>query len=326
MFPHTRLACVFRSWGGRLKSIGFVAIAVLAFGHGAAAHGIVGNRVFPGTISMDDPAVADEFALTTSSGSRPAADQSSVTDNNLSWSFTRLLTPTLAVGIASGFAHRNWGDLQRYGYDTTTLTLKGLVYKNEQHEFMLSAGLSWAMGGSGARGIGAGGPDTIQPGLFFGKGFGDLPSELAWLRPFGVSGAVAVHVPLNSVSTIVGLNESHQLVPMLNQNVETLHWGFSFQYSTYYLTPRFTGGPPKQEPVNQFIPLVELAFETPRGQKTAGTINPGLAYVGSTFQVAGEAIVPLNSEGGHHVGFRAQILLFLDDLAPQLFGKPLLMR
>ena len=31
--------------------------------------------------------------------------------------------------------------------------------------------------------------NTVQPGVFFGKGFGDLPNGLAWLRPFAVTGA-----------------------------------------------------------------------------------------------------------------------------------------
>jgi hypothetical protein len=30
------------------------------------------------------------------------------------------------------------------------------------------------------------------------------------------------------------------------------------------------------------------------------------------------------SEGGNGMGFRAQLLFFLDDLIPSLFGKPLL--
>jgi hypothetical protein len=48
--------------------------------------------------------------------------------------------------------------------------------------------------------------------------------------------------------------------------------------------------------------------------------------VAVTWQVAAEAIIPLNSEGGHSIGGRAQLLLFLDDLIPSLFGKPLLSR
>jgi len=53
-------------------------------------------------------------------------------------------------------------------------------------------------------------------------------------------------------------------------------------------------------------------------------MNPGLSYVGKTYQVAAEAILPLNNEAGHGVGFRMQLLLFLDDLVPSAFGKPLL--
>jgi hypothetical protein len=45
-----------------------------------------------------------------------------------------------------------------------------------------------------------------------------------------------------------------------------------------------------------------------------------------TWQVAVEAVVPLNDASGRHVGARTQLLLFLDDLVPALFGKPLLSR
>jgi hypothetical protein len=111
---------------------------------------------------------------------------------------------------------------------------------------------------------------------------------------------------------------------ILVPTVETLHWGLSLQYSTYYLTSRFTGGPPKDEPLNQLLPLVEFSFDTPRGQNTVATMNPGLAYVAVAWQLAAEVIVPLNREAGNSTGFRAQLLFFLDDLIPKLFDKPLL--
>ena len=72
------------------------------------------------------------------------------------------------------------------------------------------------------------------------------------------------------------------------------------------------------------MPLVEFSFDSPRGQKTAATMNPGLSYVADTWQVAGEVIVPLNREGGRGLGVRTQLLFFLDDLIPSVFGKPLL--
>jgi hypothetical protein len=47
------------------------------------------------------------------------------------------------------------------------------------------------------------------------------------------------------------------------------------------------------------------------------------AYVAVTRQIAAEAIIPLNHAGGNSLGFRAQLLLFLDDLMPSVFGQPL---
>jgi hypothetical protein len=75
--------------------------------------------------------------------------------------------------------------------------------------------------------------------------------------------------------------------------VETPHWGFSIQFSTLYLTSRFNGGPPKEEPLNQLVPLVEFRFDSPRGQETVATANPGFAYVAVAWQIAAEAIIPL---------------------------------
>jgi len=174
--------------------------------------------------------------------------------------------------------------------------------------------------------VGTTGPDTIQPGLFFGKGFGDLPDSFAWLRPFAVTGAIVDEVPIETTTgnALAPSQTTGMLQSTTVPKVETLHWGFSVQYSTYYLTSRFTGGPPKEEPLNQLVPLVEFSFDSPRGQSTAGTMNPGFAYVAVTWQVAAEAIVPLNREGGSGLGFRAELLFFIDDLLPSIFGKPLL--
>jgi len=301
---------------------------MVAISHAAESHGIVGNRLFPSTLAFDDPAVMDELTFPALSHLKQPRGGTDVVDDRIGWSFTRLLTSTLAVGIESGWIHRNWGPSQRSGFDTITLGLKGLLYKNDVHEVMISAGLAWGIGGSSAQGVGASSPDTLQPGIFFGKGFGDLPNSLSWLRPLAITGAITLEHPMAGTSTNLGIDaQTGQLGPMLTRNVDTLHWGFSIQYSTYYLTSRFTPGKlPKDEPLHQFIPLVEFAFDTPRGEKTAATMNPGLAYVADTWQVAAEAVVPLNSEGGHTLGVRAHLFLFLDDLIPAVFGKPMLRR
>jgi hypothetical protein len=115
---------------------------MLAISPTAHAHGIVGNRLFPGTLAFDDPAVADELNFPAFSNLKHPGEGGDVVDNRFDYSFTRLLTPTLAAVIESGWIHRNWGPSQRSGFETTNLGLKGLLYKNEPHEIMVSAGVT----------------------------------------------------------------------------------------------------------------------------------------------------------------------------------------
>ncbi len=303
-----------------------IVVAMLGGMHSAHAHGIAGNRFFPGTLSFDDPAVADEAILPNFASFKSPVAGGNVVDNRFDWSFFRLLTPTLGFDVDGAWVHRNWGNALRSGSDVTSLGLKGLVYRNDLHEMLVAARLGWGIGHSGAQGISANAPDLLQPGIFFGKGFGDLPDGLAWLRPFAITGAVTLDHPMTGSSINFGIDpQSGQLGPMLTRNVDILHWGFAVEFSTLYLTSRFTPGKlPKDEPLNQLVPLVEFSFDSPRGEKTVATMNPGLSYVAVSWQLAAEAIVPLNSEAGRSIGARAQLLLFLDEVLPSLFGKPLL--
>jgi len=313
---------------GRLP-VALMTLAVLVGGHAAHAHGIAGNRFFPGTLAFDDPAVADEAIVPLYSTFKHPANigAGQVVDDAFNWSLFRLLTPTLGAGVDSGWVHRNWGVGRRSGFDITSIDLKGEVYRNDLHEVLVAAGTAWGIGRSGALGAGANAPNLIAPGIFFGKGFGDLPDSLAWLRPFGITGAVSYEQPLaGGTSTNIGLDSlTGQLGPILTRNVAVTHWGLAVEFSTLYLTNRFTPGKlPKEEPLNQFVPLVEFAFDSAAGSKTFATMNPGLSYVAVTWQLAAEAIIPLNGAAGRSVGARAQLLLFLQDLIPAIFDKPIL--
>ena len=323
-----RRFALFGGLAGRSRALAYwlaaAAIAVASC-HTAAAHGIAGNRYFVGTLTFDDPAVNDEVIVPLYSAINYPAPGGNVAENRITWAFDRLLTPTLAVTYESGWIHQNWPIGKTSGLETTNVGLKYETYRDNRHEALVSVGVAWGIGQSGAPAVGADEPNTFQPGIFFGKGFGDLPDWLAWARPFAVTGAVVDAIPAGPTGKALSPNPATgkfqtDLVPQVN----ILHWGFSLQYSTYYLTSRFTGGPPKKEPLNQVVPLVEFSFDTPFGQSTAATMNPGFAYVAVTWQIAAEAIVPLNRAGGSGPGVRAQLMFFLDDLIPSVFGKPLL--
>jgi hypothetical protein len=291
----------------------------------ADAHGIAGNRYFVGTITIDDPAVADEAIVPNVSNLGYPARGSNVVENRVNWAFARLLTPTLAATFDSGWLHQTWPIGHTSGFDKTNLGLKYEAYRDNRHEALVSVSLAWGIAHSGAEGVGTDAPNTIQPGVTFGKGFGDVPTALSWLRPFAVTGSLVLEEPVGSGGRVLAPNfATGSFQNIASPAVETLHWGFSIQYSTLYLTDRFKGAEPKNEPLNQWVPLVEFRFDSPRGQSTVASANPGFAYVAVTWQVAAEVILPMNHAGGNSPGFRAQLMLFLDDLMPSVFGKPLL--
>jgi hypothetical protein len=81
--------------------------------------------------------------------------------------------------------------------------------------------------------------------------------------------------------------------------------------------------------INHLIPLVEANLQTPvtntltSGTMTTGTTNPGVIWVGNTFQVGIEALIPINRQSGTNVGVIAQLHFYLDDIDPNGIGKPI---
>ena len=178
-----------------------LALALFALAHSADAHGIAGNRFFVGTLAFDDPSVADEAIVPNFSTLNHSVEGGNATDNRFDWSFTRLLTPVLQVQVDSGWIHRNWPTARTSGFATTDVGIKSEIYRNNQHEMLVSAGLLWGIGHSGAQVVGADEPNSMLPGVFFGKGFGDLPDGLAWLRPFAITGAFVDELPFGATTT-----------------------------------------------------------------------------------------------------------------------------
>jgi len=154
------------------------------------AHGIAGNRYFPGTLTFDDPAVADELFLPLYAYlEHPTREGGGATDDAFSLTFLRPLTPSLAVGGDSTWLRRaHDGFSTRTGFGSTLLLIKGPVYENDPHEALISASLIWGIGDFGTKAVGGYGPNTLHPSFTFGKGFGGLPDSLKWLRPFAIAG------------------------------------------------------------------------------------------------------------------------------------------
>jgi hypothetical protein len=279
----------------------------------AFSHGFAGNRFFPATLATDDPFVADELSLPTFQAIRQPGDQPTKTFD-LSTDLALKLTPNVGIEIGDGYQlQKAVGSKLHTGFDNLEVSGMYQFFVNAEHETILSVGVDAEIGGTGSRAIDADRFSTIVPGLFFGKGFGDLPDSLWILRPFALTGQAGVSFPTRS-------SDGDEQVP------NNLEWGLALEYSLIYLQGyvKDIGLP---APINRMIPVVEFPMETPLnrgGTVTTGSVNPGVIWSGKYFQIGVEAVIPINRRSGNNVGLLAQVHFYLDDLLPKLFGKPLL--
>lgn len=264
----------------------------------ANAHAVAGDRVFPATMAVDDPGVGDEFNLEYGH-LRVPGDNGEQSLNTASFEWDKLITPRFALSVGGTYVMQN--NPTTNGFDNFSVGAKYLLYVNDAHEFMASVGVDSELGGTGSKSVAAN-YSAISPNVYVGKGFGDLPDSLAYLRPLAIT---AVAGP--SFNTGAG-------------QANAFNWGFTMQYSLPYLQQHvhdmgWTG------PAANLIPLVEVPLSTSQGQ-TTGTVNPGVIWLNRYGQFGIEAQLPINRASGSHVGVLVQAHIFLDDVAPTTIGKP----
>ena len=161
----------------------------------AQAHEIVGNRFFPATLTIDDPGVNDELALPTVSlfknGDDPEAKQL-----DISGEFAKRITEFFAVSLGAAWTHLkpSWMPAVS-GFQNIETLFKYRVFRDAEHEFVMSVGLEIEWGGTGSAAVGAEAFNVYTPTIFFGKGLGDLPDTLGWARPFAITGQVGYAIP-----------------------------------------------------------------------------------------------------------------------------------
>jgi hypothetical protein len=316
-----------RLWRAGLPGL---AIALVPLSQ-SVAHEIVGNRFFPATLGIDDPGVNDELSLPTVDSFK-TGDVPPVRQRDISGEFSKRITEDFAISFGSTYTFLGPIDptaAGANGFQNLDTTFKYRVIRNLEHEFVMSVGLSVEWGGTGAANVGAEAFNTYVPNIYFGKGLGDLPDTLSWIRPVAITGQVGYAIPGRNFTTTFGIDPDTG-----NQTVDTefhprvLNWGGTIQYSMPYLKSAVIDlGLP--DFINRFIPLVEATLQTPvantftSGTQTTGTINPGFIWVGNTFQIGIEALIPINRQSGTNVGVIAQLHLYLDDIDPRGIGKPI---
>jgi hypothetical protein len=294
----------------------------------AYAHGLAGKRFFPSTLATEDPFVSDELTLPNifHIKRRATGDESAAKETEFGAEFSKRITPNFGFSLETALVHV---DPQKgesvSGFENLEVGLKYQVFTSAAHEALVSLGLTWEVGGTGRRAIGAESFDVVTPAVFFGKGFGDLPDSLSLLKPLALTGQAGLAIPTRAKNRTIKVEDGETEVE-IEKNPHVVVWGFAIEYSLPYLTSyvRDYGMPGF---FRRLIPLVEFELQTPvdRGQsgRTTGTVNPGVIWAGKYFQVGVEAAIPVNERTGKNVGIRGMLHFFLDDLFPNSLGRPI---
>lgn len=291
----------------RCVSVLIVLVVLVCGSTRAWAHGIIGQRFFPEPVVTHDAFPADEGGLKYHNHNTPEGREQE-------WEaeFSKRLTPNLSLGVE--WEHKSLtpnkpDDPSVSGFKNPEIALKYAMFRNAAHEAIVTAGLDLETGNVGKREVGAEFDPGIAPRLFFGKGLGDLPDALGYLRPLAIGGDVALAVPLTASTEA-------------SETRSTLRSRFYIEYSLHYLQTvvKDVG---LGWPLNRLFPITEVSLTTPANGPTRGRtqaqVHPGLLWAGRYIEVGVVADLPLTEEAEVRSGVSAILHVFLDDLAPRIF-------
>jgi hypothetical protein len=313
----------------------FAAAATIAGLGPALSHTIVGDRVFPATLAIDDPGVNDELGLPTFSY---FANPDNSNEFNFNGAYQKTITYNMSFFIADTFTHltsalKADGTIGTInGWKQLRTQLKYVPYQNAEHEFIVSVAGQVAWGETGNDSIAPDQSSDLTVKGFFGKGFGDLENE--WLRPFAVTGEVDYTWSTHPFD-VTGVDQFGNV--LFSRTPTVLTYGATLQYSLLYMNSFVHEVPPF---FRQLIPTVEFVAATPISNvgpsapgavlgthETLATVQPGVFYIDRlgpvSFELGAEAVIPINHASGRHVGAMAILDFFLDDIFPDTIGKPL---
>jgi len=299
-----------------MKKFVVVSLSVLLFLGCAVeliyAHGVIGRRFIPTSIVVDDPFASDEMdLLKVLRGSKNDEGR----ETSVGFEFSKRLTPDFALTVGWDylfFNPRGAGESSVSGAGNPEFGVKYVSFRSPEHEGIFSVGLGVEAGGVGSQRV-AERVTTISPTLFFGKGFGDLPDSLAYLKPFSINGQFNVNNPANR-TTGSGDDKEH--------NPTTIDYGVAVMYSIPYLQS-FVKDVGLGAPFDRLFPIVEFNFTTnaskPNSGQTTAFANPGLLWVGRYIELGLEAKLPMTNVSGKNAGVNGLIHVFIDDLWPNIF-------
>lgn len=275
----------------------------------AQAHVVCGDRVFPTTLTMDDPGVSDEMSLPTITLIPTPSNES----NDYGYEWDKTITEDLGFAVNGDYLVNSSPTQTTSGWDNITVTLKDqhpCIEHHEHQELVWSLGVVRKMPGTGSTQLVNSGAiqnvGSTAPTFYIGKGLGALHDQ--YLRPLAVTGEVSrvfSDTPSVSASSWSYAGSLQYSMPYLQQHIKALH------------APQW---------VTRMTPIVEVSMNSPDDGTPTGTIAPGVLYDSNNWQLGAEALVPANgaTRQTQGTGFIIQFHVFLDTFYKSWFGKPMI--
>jgi hypothetical protein len=273
----------------------------------AHAHGVVGQRSFIEPFVTEDVNPKNEFVI-----ARPEWDRSH--DGrafSLGFGLEKKLADRFSITLDS-----EWDSIgpaaadepATTGFNNLGITLKYAFFISPEHEAIVSAALESAAP-TGSLDVSAEQDWSFKPFLLYGKGFGDLPEPLDYLRPFAVQGDAGPEVSTDRANTMI----------------------FAYDITIEYSIPYLQAGVRDMGlrwPLSDLLPVVEFNFNNGLRGDEAGSftaiVTPGIVYMDRYVELGVAGRFPLNGDANDLLGYGVIgiVDLFLDDIFPVTRWQP----
>jgi hypothetical protein len=286
-------------------------VVVAAFGcldaAAAHAHGVVGQRSFIEPFVTEDVNPKNEFVIARPEWAHAAEGKAFL----LGFGLEKKLADTFSITLDSEWDSISPSDPeepQTTGFNNLGITLKDAFYINPGHEAILSAALE-ATAPTGTADVGSEHDWSFKPFVLYGKGLGDLPRSLKYLRPFAVQGDAGFEIAID-----------HDRTTTFTHDI-TLE--YSIPYLQAFVTDVGLGWPFKN-----LLPVTEFNFEhgiNGEGQgKSTIITTPGIVYMDRYVELGVAGRFPLNDTAHQELewGVIGIVDLFIDDIFPASKWQP----
>ncbi len=289
------------------RCIGAVGVVLCGLAATSAhAHGVVGQRSFIEPFVTEDVNPKNEFVI-----ARPEWDEGRDGRTfTLGFGLEKKLSDRFSITLDSSWLDTSPVDgPHETGFGNLNATLKYAFFIDPAHEAITSIALESAAP-TGTRRVGAEGDWAFKPFFLYGKGFGDLPRALNYLRPLAVQGDAGFEV-----------STDHDRSTKFAHNI-------AVEYSIPYLQS-FVRDFGVGWPFRNLIADVEFNFEHgvngAEHGKTAAFATPGIVYMDRWVEVGVAGRFPLNQHTSQELdwGVIGIVDLFIDDILPWTRWQPI---